>query len=129
VTAKAKILLIDDDADMITATKSVLEKAGYDTVAAYQGEAGLQLARKEKPDLILLDVIMPVKDGFTAADQLKKDPQLSKIPVLMLTAYSSTGPGSSVPRGAGLGLQAEDYLEKPIKPDVLIAKVKQHLGR
>ena len=84
-----KILLIDDDIDFLEATKTVLESEPYDVIVAHEGEEGLQKAREENPDLILLDVIMPVKDGFTAAEQLKKDPQLRKIPVLMLTAFSS----------------------------------------
>ncbi len=126
---KAKILLIDDDIDFVEATKTVLEKEDYDVVVANQGNEGLLKASKEKPDLILLDVIMPVKDGFTAAEQLKKDPQLRKIPVLMLTAFSSMGPGSGIPAGRGLTLEADDYIEKPVAPKELLARVKQHLKK
>ncbi len=123
---KAKILLIDDDTDFVEATKTVLEKS-YDVAVAYQGDEGLQKARKEKPDLILLDIIMPVKDGFTAAEQIKKDPQLSQIPVVMLTSYSQKGAGTSIPLSRGYGLETEDYVEKPVTPAELLAKVKSHL--
>lgn len=122
-----KILLIDDDIDFVEATKTVLESAPYDVIVAYEGEEGLQKAKEENPDLILLDVIMPVKDGFTAAEQLKKDPQLSKIPVLMLTAFSSKVQETSIPRSRGLTLETEDYIEKPVTPAELLAKVKQYL--
>lgn len=124
---KAKILLIDDDVDFVDANKTILEKAGYDVVVAYQGDEGLQKSRNEKPDLILLDVIMPVKDGFSAAEQLKKDPELGKIPVLMLTAFSSKGPGSGIPVGRGFTLATEDYLEKPITPQDLLDKIRKYL--
>ena len=122
-----KILLIDDDIDFVEATKTVLESEPYDVIVAHEGNEGLQKAREENPDLILLDVIMPVKDGFTAAEQLKKDPQLSKIPVLMLTAFSSKVQETSIPRSRGFTLEAEDYIEKPVTPAELLAKVKQYL--
>ena len=84
---KAKILIIDDDVDFVEATKIVLESKPYEVVVAHEGEEGLRKVVEEKPDLIILDVIMPIKDGFTVAEQLKKDPQLSKIPVIMLTGF------------------------------------------
>ena len=124
---KAKVLLIDDDTDFIEATKTVLETAPYEVIVAFEGDEGLKKAREETPDLILLDIIMPVKDGFTAAEQLKKDPQLSGIPVLMLTSFSTRGPGTSIPRGRGFGLETEDYIEKPVSPEDLLAKVKQYI--
>ena len=124
---RSKILLIDDDVDFVEATKTVLESEPYDVIVAHEGNEGLRKAREENPDLILLDVIMPVKDGFTAAEQLKKDPQLRKIPVLMLTAFSSKVQETSIPLSRGLTLEAEDYIEKPIAPEELLAKVKQYL--
>jgi len=126
---RSKILLIDDDVDFVEATKTVLETEPYDVVVAYEGDEGLQKAREEKPDLILLDVIMPVKDGFTAAEQLKKEPELSQIPVIMLTAFSSKGQETSIPRSRGFALETEDYVEKPVAPEELLAKVKQYLKR
>jgi len=104
---RPKILLVDDDTDFVEATKTVLESGPYEVIVAYEGEEGLQKAREENPDLILLDIIMPVKDGFTAAEQLKKDPELSQIP----------------------GLEAEDYIEKPVTPEELLSKVKQYLEK
>ncbi|MFC1990509.1 two-component system response regulator, partial [Chloroflexota bacterium] len=126
---RAKILLVDDDPDFIEATKTVLETEPYQIIVANEGNEALQKAREETPDLILLDVIMPVKDGFTAAEQLKKDAQLSKIPVIMLTSFSSKGQETSIARGRGLSLEADDYLEKPVTPEELLAKVKEYLKK
>jgi len=124
---KAKILLVDDDVDFVESTKIVLESKPYEVIVAYEGDEGLRKAREENPDLILLDIIMPVKDGFIAAEQLKKDPQLSKIPVLMLTAFAAKRGETSIPVSRGFTLEAEDYIDKPISPDELLAKVAKYL--
>jgi two-component system alkaline phosphatase synthesis response regulator PhoP len=126
---RAKILLVDDDADFIETTKIVLESKPYEIIIASDGDEGLRKAREEKPDLILMDVIMPVKDGFTAAEQLKKDPQLSKIPTLMLTAFATKGRETSIPVSRGMELETEDYIDKPVSPDELLARVEKHLKK
>jgi len=126
---KAKVLLVDDDVDFVEATKIVLESKAYDVIVAYEGNAGLQKAKEEKPDLIILDVIMPVKDGFTAAEEFKKDSELSKIPIVMLTSFSSVGGETSIPASRGLTLDTEDYIDKPISPDELLQKVEKHLKK
>jgi len=126
---KAKILLVDDDIDFIESTKMVLESRPYEVIVAYEGDDGLRKAREEKPDLVLLDVIMPVKDGFTAAEQFKKDPQLSEIPVIILTSFSSRRQETSIPASRGFTLEAEDYVEKPVSPDELLRIVERHLKR
>jgi len=126
---RAKILLVDDDPDFVETTKTVLESKPYQIIIASNGDEGLRKAREEKPDLILLDVIMPVKDGFTAAEQLKKDPQLSKIPTLMLTAFATKGRETSIPVSRGMELETEDYIDKPVSPDELLARVEKHLKK
>ncbi len=127
--SKAKILIVDDDADFVESTRIVLESKPYEVIVAVNGDDALRKAAEEKPDLILLDIIMPVKDGFTAAEQLKKDPNLAKIPVLMLTSYSSKGSGTEIPRGRGYSLDAEDYIEKPVTPQNLLAVIEKHLKK
>ncbi len=124
-----KILLVDDDADFVASTKMVLESEKYEVIVADNGDEGLRKARGENPDLILLDIIMPVEDGFTAAEQLKNDPQLSEIPVLMLTSYSQKGSGTGIPRGRGLSLEADDYIEKPVSPGDLLSTVAKYLKK
>ena len=126
---RAKILLVDDDIDFVEATKAVLESKPYEVIVASDGDEGLRKAREENPDLILLDVIMPVKDGFTAAEQLKKDPQLSKIPTLMLTAFAEKGTETSIPVSRGFMLETEDYIDKPVSPEELLARVGRYLKK
>lgn len=126
---RAKILLVDDDPDFVETTKTVLESKPYQIIIASNGDEGLRKAREEKPDLILLDVIMPVKDGFTAAEQLKQDPQLSKIPTLMLTAFATKGRETQIPVSRGMELETEDYIDKPVSPDELLARVEKHLKK
>ena len=124
---KQKILLVDDDIDFVESTKTILESKPYEVIVAGQGEAAIRMAREEKPDLILLDVIMPVKDGFSAAEELKHDPELGSIPVVMLTSYSTRRAGSSIPVSKGMMLEAEDYVEKPITPDELLKVVAHNI--
>jgi len=126
---KAKILLVDDDIDFVESTKIVLESKPYEVIVALEGDEALRKARQEKPDLILLDIIMPVKDGFTAAEQLKKDPQLSKIPTLMLTSFSARRGETAIPVSRGFALDVEDYIEKPVSPEELLAIVEKHLKK
>ena len=126
---RAKILLVDDDVDFVEATKIILENKPYEVIVARDGDEGIRRAREEHPDLILLDIIMPVKDGFTAAEQLKKDPQLRKIPTLMLTSFTTKGTETSIPVSRGFTLEAEDYIDKPVSPEELLARVEKYLKK
>ena len=126
---KAKILLVDDDQDFVEATKLVLESKPYEVIVAYNGDEGLAKARRDRPDLIILDIIMPVKDGFNAAEELKKDSDLSKIPVLMLTSFSQKVGETSLSVSQGLTLDTEDYVDKPVSPEELLRRVERLLKR
>ena len=119
---KPKILVIDDDVDLVAVMKGTLESKSYDVLVAYNGKEGLEKAKKDKPDLILLDIMMPVMDGFNFAEQFGKEPSLSKIPVLALTSFSDS-------LGQPFPFQVAEYLRKPLKPKDLIAKVDEHLKR
>jgi DNA-binding response OmpR family regulator len=125
---RAKILLIDDDPDFLESIRIVLETK-YEVVTALSGDEGLQKASSEKPDLILLDIIMPVTDGFTVAEHLKRDVQLSRIPVLMLTSFAQRVGETSIPRSRGFELEAEDYLDKPVAPEELLKRVDSWLKK
>ena len=122
MTDKAKILIVDDDPDLIESAKIVLETK-YEVITASNGDEGVKKARDENPDLIILDVIMPVKDGFSAAEQIKKDEKLSEIPVIMLTSYAERKGETNIPTSKGMMLEAEDYIEKPFKPEDLLKRV------
>jgi CheY-like chemotaxis protein len=126
---RAKILLIDDDPDFVEATKAVLESRPYEIITALSGEEGLQKARAEKPDLVLLDIIMPGVDGFQVCQQLKKDPQLSRIPVIMITSFSEKYMESSIGLSQGLSLEAEDFVDKPVAPTELLIRVEKWLKK
>ena len=123
-----KVLLVDDDRDFIESTRAVLEEK-YEVVVAYDGDEGIEKVKSERPDLIILDVIMPTEDGFSAAEQLKNDPELSDIPVMMLTSFGTRmSKETQIPRSRGFDLQAEDYIEKPVEPDELLRHAEKLLS-
>ena len=126
---QAKILIVDDDHVFVQATRAVLESKNYRVSAAFDGDEGLQKVRDEKPDLVLLDIIMPTKDGFTVCEELKRDPQFSKIPVLMLTSFAERRGETSIPVSAGFTLEAEDYIDKPVSADELLSRIGRQLKR
>ena len=129
MTSKAKILLIDDDQDFVESTKLVLESKPYEVITASNGNEGLAKARKEKPDLIILDIIMPSKDGFNAAEDLKKDLELKKIPVIMLTSFAENVGQTTLSVSQGLTLDTEDYIDKPVAPQELLRRVEKLLKK
>ena len=126
---KAKILIIDDDPDFVEATKLVLESKPYEVITAADGSEGIAKAKKEKPDLIILDIIMPVKDGFNAAEELKKDPELKKTPVIMLTSFSKKVSETNLSLSQGMMLDTEDYIDKPVEPEELLKRVENQLSK
>ncbi len=125
----AKILLVDDDPDFVEATRIVLESAPYDVTVAYNGDEALQKVSEVNPDLIILDIIMPEQDGFKVCEALKSDPELSKIPVIMLTSLSQRMGETAFSVTDGMMLEAEDYVDKPITPDQLLKRVAKFLER
>ena len=122
-----KILLVDDDPDFVEATRAVLESA-YQVVTARNGKEGLEKVESEGPDLILLDLMMPEKDGFRLCKELKGNPKYADIPVLVLTAISGEFTQTRYAVAMGLELESEDYVDKPIPPQELLERVRDHLG-
>jgi DNA-binding response OmpR family regulator len=98
-------------------------------ITASSGEEGLQKVSEEKPDLIILDVVMPIKDGFTVCEQLKKNTDTASIPVFMLTGLRENGGETNVATGQGLYLEAEDYIEKPLNSTDLLERVERRLEK
>jgi two-component system alkaline phosphatase synthesis response regulator PhoP len=119
-----KILIVDDDPDLVEAVTMILESKNYEVSAAYGGIEGLEKARTENPDLIVLDVMMPDKDGYVVCKELKADPELRKIPVLLLTAVVSKIPTSRYTQQMGLETEADDYIDKPVEPEVLVKRIE-----
>ena len=118
----AKILIIDDDPDIVASMKVILEKEKYRIVSAGGQEEGLIKARSEKPDLIILDVMMAEgTEGFDVARTLKKEEAFKKVPILMLTAIKEkTGMGFEKEAGDETWLPVDDYCEKPLKPKIVL---------
>jgi two-component system alkaline phosphatase synthesis response regulator PhoP len=125
----AKILVVDDEPDMVEMIKAALESAAHQVVCAYDGQEGIEKARREKPDAIILDIMMPGKDGFATCKELKGDPICKDIPVIILTAVSDHFGDSRYTKSMGLDLDAEDYIDKPIDPGVLLARLRKLLKR
>lgn len=119
---QAKILLVDDEATNLKVLRNVLQDQ-YQLMFAKQGDEALQLAAEHKPDLILLDVMMPGKTGFEVCAQLKQNPELCAIPVIFVTALKE-----ELDETKGFELGAVDYITKPISPAVVRARVKTHLS-
>jgi len=124
-----KILIVDDDPDLVEAVRMILESKKYNVVAAYGGLEGLEKARTENPDLIVLDVMMPDKDGYVVCKELKADAQLSKIPILLLTAVVSKISTTRYTQQAGMETEADDYMDKPVEPAVLVNRIETLLSK
>lgn len=117
---KPKILLVEDDPDFQKITNRVLQSKSFQVVIADNGAEGLRKMRSEKPDLILLDIMIPEKDGFVVADEMSKDPTIASIPVLALTSFSES-------IGQPFPFKVSEYLPKSTKPADLLAKIEKHL--
>ncbi len=124
---KKKILLIDDDPDFVEAVKVIVENGGYEVKVAYDGEEGLEAVAAEKPDLIVLDVMMPVMNGHECCAKLKADPATAKIPVILLTAVAERVTTSTYTHRDMLESDAEDYMPKPVEPMELLKLIKNWL--
>ncbi|MEG9327788.1 response regulator transcription factor [Salinimicrobium catena] len=118
------ILLVDDEPDIIEIIRYNLSSEGYKIVTAENGRRALEVAKKEKPQLIILDVMMPEMDGMETCIQLRKDPELRETVIAFLTAR-----GEDYSQMAGFDAGADDYITKPIKPKILTSKVKALLRR
>ena len=119
-----KILVVDDEQDILELIRHSLNKEGYEVYVAANGQQGVDKARKVKPQLILMDVMMPVMDGMEACRQLKEDPETSEIAIIFLTARSE-----EFAELAGFEAGADDYISKPIRSRVLLSRIKAILRR
>lgn len=117
----AKILIVDDEKNIVDILKFNLQKEGFETVEAYDGKEAIEKALRAKPDIILLDVMLPVFDGFTVCRKLRERIQT---PIIMLTAKEE-----EVDKILGLEMGADDYVTKPFSPRELIARIKSNLRR
>ena len=119
---KRTILLVEDNEDNLVIYSTILRHAGFDVLEATDGQAGIDIATRELPALILMDVSIPIIDGWEATRRLKADPKTSRIPIIALTAHALTSDRQKA-REAG----CDGYIAKPAEPRVVLAAVKQHL--
>jgi len=124
-----KILIVDDDPDFVEAVTMILRPKKFEVVTAYNGKEGLEKVKAERPDLIVLDVMMPEKDGYAVCKELKSDPQWNRIPVLLLTGVVSHIPTTRYTQEMGMETEADDYLEKPVEPQVLVKRIEVLLSK
>ena len=126
-----KILIVDDDSDVLDALTMVLESRGYQVITAQDGIEGLACLKVEKPDLMILDLLMPRMDGFGVMKELR-DPrwaEFSEMPILIQTAVREEASRRRYKLETGVELGADDYVEKPTSPDILLARVKKLVKR
>ncbi len=119
-----KILLVDDEPDILEIVGYNLSQEGYKIVTASNGKEAIMMAKKERPQLIVMDVMMPEMDGIEACENIRKIPELSQVIITFLTARSE-----DYSQLAGFEVEADDYITKPIKPKLLVSKVKALLRR
>ena len=124
-----KILIVDDDSDFVEAVTMILKPKKFEVVAAYDGKEGIEKVKTERPDLVVLDVMMPEKDGYTVCRELKSDPKWSHIPILLLTAVASHVPTTRFTQQMGMETEADDYIDKPVEPEVLVKRIETLLAK
>jgi len=119
-----RILVVDDDRDIVRLVRSYLEKAGYQVLTAYDGESALRLLRSEKPQLLILDLMLPDRDGWDVARLVRADSNIAATPIIMLTARVEDND-----KIVGLEIGADDYITKPFNPREVVARVRALLRR
>lgn len=123
---KKLILVVDDDPDLVEAVSMKLESQGYEVATAYDGEEALEKIKEEKPALVVLDVMMPKKNGWAVCDEIKNDKDLKDIIVVMLTAVADSVKTTNYTHHDGKTTLADDYVPKPIDLDNLMEIIKDH---
>ena len=112
------MLIIEDDPSFLRAISHIVEKEGYNVTNASNGMTGLRMAKEDKPDLLILDVMLPGIDGFEICNRLRNEPETAKLPIIMLSAK-----GQETDKSTGLKVGANEYLTKPVDRTVLLEKL------
>ena len=124
MSEKKKILIVDDEPDFCSIVQGNLEKEGFAVEVAYDGVEGLEKIRQSPPDAVVLDVMMPEKDGYAVCRELKADEKFRDIPVLMLTALDSHVSSTKYSHHDGMSMEADDYLPKPASAEQITESLK-----
>ena len=126
MTEQKHVLVVDDDPDLVEAVSMELENENFRVAKAYDGEDAWEKIKEDRPDLIILDVMMPKKNGYTVCDEIKKDPKYQDIVVILLTAVGSAVTSSRYTHWDGKKALADDFIPKPIDLDRLMEIVKDY---
>jgi CheY-like chemotaxis protein len=129
MSAKELILVVDDDPDLVDMISTKLEAKDYRTAKAYDGIQAWEKIRQEKPAMVILDVMMPNKDGYSTCEEIKKDPNFKDISVVLLTAVVDNLPTTSYTHHEGRTTPADDFISKPVDLDKLMDIVQENLMR
>jgi DNA-binding response OmpR family regulator len=122
--SKKYVLVVDDDPDLVETVGLMLESNNFEVGKAYDGIEAEESIKTRRPDLIILDVMMPRKDGYKLCAELKKDSATKGIPIVMLTAVGEAVPTTSYSHYEGMSMEAEDYIEKPVDTKKLLDTVR-----
>ncbi|MEJ2096084.1 MAG: response regulator [Deltaproteobacteria bacterium] len=128
MTDKKRILVVDDEPDFCSIVQGQLEKEGFDVELAYNGVEGMEKIQANPPDAIVLDVMMPEKDGYEVCKELKADASLCNIPVLLLTAVASHVTSTRYSHADGMSTEADDYIAKPASAEQISQSLRRMLG-
>ena len=126
--SKKYVLIVDDDPDLVETVCMMLEDKGYEVGKAYDGVEGEEAIKERHPDLLVLDVMMPRKDGYELCAQLKADSATRDIPVILLTAVGEAVPTTSYTHAQGMSTEAEEYIPKPVDSQTLVQAVESFFG-
>jgi DNA-binding response OmpR family regulator len=122
---KKYVLIVDDDPDMVETVGMMLESKGYEVGKAYDGIEGDESIKNRRPDLLVLDVMMPRKDGYTLCAELKKNHATRDIPVILLTAVGEAVPTTTYSHADGMATEADDYIPKPVDTNTLVQSIER----
>ncbi len=122
------ILVVDDDPDLVETVAMMLESKGCEVGKAYDGIEGEESIKKRRPDLVILDIMMPRKDGYILCSELKADEKTRDIPVILLTAVGEAVPSTKYSHADGMSTEADDYIPKPIDTEGLWSAVNNLIG-
>jgi CheY-like chemotaxis protein len=120
---KRRLLIIEDNEQNLCLATFLLEKSGYEVIAAHDGREGIEKATNEQPDLIVLDIQLPLMDGYAVANRLKTLPECKAIPIVAVTSFAMLGDKEKV-----LAAGCEGYIEKPINPETFVQQIERHLS-
>jgi two-component system alkaline phosphatase synthesis response regulator PhoP len=127
MTLQKRILVVDDEPDFASIVQGNLEKEGFEVDVAYNGVEGIEKIKANPPDAIVLDVMMPEKDGYVVCKELKEDDATCNIPIILLTAVASHVTSTRYTHADGMSTEADDYIAKPASADDITSSIKRLL--